>query len=117
MRWKRGYVSEDAQNASGVRRGTGTQITVAGIGAFLYTIFQFTWPKPPQASVLYTWPGDGPIWVTRVIHLYGNYYFELAAFVYFIFLAVYNRKHRRGWIYALLSGWCLPEIALFHWLR
>ena len=53
----------------------------------------------------------------RLTHLLGNYYFQLAALVLFVCLALRRRNQRDAWIYSFLSGWAFPELVIFHWLR
>ena len=110
-------MSDGMQNKREISRGTLIQIIAAAVGACLYIIVQLVWPNSPAHSGGLE-GGSGLLGLQfRLAHLLENYYFQLAALVVFICLAVRRRNQRDAWIYSFLSGWAFPELVIFHWLR
>ena len=112
-------MSEQKQSAWESRRGAFTQSIVGAAGALLYSMMSLVWPKPHPRSVLDPGPRNGNVpgivgWLFRLSHLLGNYSVHLPIFNVFVWLAMFRRKQR---IYAFLSGWVFPELAVSHWLR
>jgi hypothetical protein len=89
------------------------------LGSVAFLILYAVTPKPVPRSVLVPDSGiEGPhpvAWLFRIAEIYKSPYFQVGAFLLFLFLAVYQRNQERSWIYAFLVGFDLPSI-LFHWI-
>ena len=93
-------------------------MSAALVGALLYVVALIFIPEASPRAVPEPAPAS-PFWLAtlfRLSHLLSLFPMQAAFCAFFIFLAVYKRRHPHAWLFASLAGFSLPYV-LFHWFR